>query len=126
MDTIFISELKLDVLIGIYAWEHEVPQTIQLDLELAIDASRCAHTGRIADTVDYAKVVGRIADTVAGRHFTLIEKLAEEIAGVILGEFGTSWVRVSIAKLAPLQGVKKLGVTIERGSRNERPGKRKG
>ena len=121
MDTIFISELRLDALIGIYAWEHEVPQTLQLDIEMAIDASRCAHSGRIADTVDYAKVVERIADTVAGRHFTLIEKLAEEIASVILREFNTPWVCVSIAKLGALRGVKKLGVVIERGARVSGP-----
>jgi 7,8-dihydroneopterin aldolase/epimerase/oxygenase len=117
MDTIFISELKLDASIGIYAWEHEVPQTIQLDIELAVDAGRCARSGRIADTVDYAKVVARIGETMAGRHFTLIEKLAEELAAMILREFNTSWVRISIAKLAPLRGVRKLGVTIERGTR---------
>jgi dihydroneopterin aldolase len=94
-----------------------VAQTIQLDIELAVDASRCANSGRIADTVDYAKVVARIGDTLAGRHFTLIEKLAEELAAMILGEFDTPWVRISIAKLAPLRGVKKLGLTIERGVR---------
>ena len=114
MDIIFISELRLDALIGIYAWEHEVPQTIQLDIELDVDASRCARSGRIADTVDYAKVVARVTETVTGRHFTLIEKMAEEIAAVILREFGTPRVRVSIAKLAPLRGVKKLGLSIER------------
>ena len=118
MDTIFISELRLDALIGIYAWEHEVPQTLQLDLELAVDASRCAHSGRIADTVDYAKVVTRIGETLAGRHFTLIEKLAEEIAAMILRDFDTPWVRISIAKLAPLPNVRKLGVVIERGKRD--------
>ncbi len=117
MDTIFISELKLDASIGIYAWEHQVAQTIQLDVELAVDASRCARSGRIADTVDYAKVVARIGDTLAGRHFTLIEKLAEELAAMILDEFDTPWVRLSIAKLAPLRGVKRLGLTIERGVR---------
>jgi dihydroneopterin aldolase len=118
MDTIFISELKLDVLLGIYAWEHEVPQTIQLDIELAVDAARCARSGRIADTVDYAKVVARITEVASARHFTLVEKLAEELAGVILGEFATPWVRISIAKLAALKGVRKLGLTIERGSRS--------
>jgi dihydroneopterin aldolase len=117
MDTIFISELKLDTLIGVYAWEHEVPQTIQLDLELAVDASRCARSGRIADTVDYSRVVTRIRETLAGRHFTLIEKLAEELAAMILGEFDTPWVRISVAKLAAVRGVKKLGLTIERGVR---------
>jgi dihydroneopterin aldolase len=118
MDTIFISELKLDTLIGVYAWEHEVPQTIQLDLELAVDASRCARSGRIADTVDYSKVVTRIRETLAGRHFTLIEKLAEELAAMILREFDTPWVRISVAKLGALRGVKKLGLTIERGMRS--------
>ncbi|MCC6531879.1 MAG: dihydroneopterin aldolase [Burkholderiales bacterium] len=118
MDTIFISELKLDARIGIYAWEHEVAQTLELNIELAVDASRCARSGRIADTVDYAKVVQRIAETVAGRHFTLIEKLAEEIAAMILTDFATPWVRLSIAKLAPLRGVRKLGVVIERGKRS--------
>ncbi len=117
MDIIFISELKLDALLGIYPWEREVPQTIQFDVELAVDASRCARSGRIADTVDYSKVVTRIRETMANRHFTLIEKLAEEIAGMILAEFDTPWVRITIAKLAPLKGVKRLGLTIERGAR---------
>ena len=115
MDTVFISELKLDALIGIYTWEHTVPQTIQLDLEIAVDAGRCARSGKIGDTVDYAKVVERIRETITGRHFTLLEKLAEDLAATIMCEFGTPWVRISIAKLAPLRGVKKLGVTIERG-----------
>jgi dihydroneopterin aldolase len=117
MDTIFISELKLEALIGIYPWEHEVPQTIQLDVELAVDAGRCARSGRIADTVDYAKVVARIGETLAGRHFTLIERLAEELAAMVLREFDTPWVRITIAKLAPLRGVKRTGLTIERGTR---------
>lgn len=117
MDTIFISELKLDALIGIYAWEHEVPQTLQIDVELAVDARRSAQSGRIGDTVDYAKVVKRITETATSRHYTLIEKLVEDIAAMVLHEFNTPWVRVSIAKLAPLRNVKKLGVTIERGSR---------
>ena len=117
MDIIFISELKLDALLGIYPWEREVPQTIQFDVELAVDASRCARSGRIADTVDYSKVVTRIRETMANRHFTLIEKLAEEIAGMILAEFDTPWVRITIAKLAPLKVVKRLGLTIERGAR---------
>lgn len=125
MDTIFISELKLEALIGIYAWEHEVPQTIEINVELAVDASRSARSGKISDTVDYAKVVERISATVNARHYALIEKLAEELAGVIVREFDTPWLRVSIAKLAPLRGVKKLGVTIERGDRSERTPRKK-
>lgn len=120
MDTIFISELKLDALIGIYAWEREVPQTLQLDIELAVDASRSATSGRIGDTVDYAAVVRRISDIVTSQHYTLIEKLAEEVAAAVLNEFNTPWVRVSIAKIAALRNVRKLGVIIERGVRPPR------
>jgi dihydroneopterin aldolase len=32
-------------------------------------------------------------------------------------EFGAPWIKVSIAKLAPLRNVKRLGVSIERGTR---------
>ena len=117
MDTIVISELKLDALIGIYAWEHEVAQTIELDLEIAIDAGRCARSGKIGDTVDYAKVVERIRQVLAGRHFTLIEKLAEELAAVIMREFGTPWIRISVVKLAAIRGAKKVGIRIERGKK---------
>ena len=117
MDTIFITQLRLDALVGIYPWEHEVPQTIELDLEIAVDASRCARSGKIGDTVDYAKVVTRIKAALANRHFALIEKLAEELAACIIGEFGTPWIRISVAKLAPMRGVTKLGITIERGKK---------
>ena len=117
MDTIVISELKLDALIGIYAWEHEVPQTIELDLEIAVDAARCARSGKIGDTVDYARVVERIRQVLGGRHFTLIEKLAEELAAVVMREFGAPWIRISVVKLAAIRGVKKVGIRIERGKR---------
>jgi dihydroneopterin aldolase len=117
MDTVFISEFKVDALVGIYAWEQEVPQTIQIDLEIAIDAGRCARSGKISDTVDYAKVVGRIRQLLAERHFTLIEKLAEELANVVLTEFHAPWLSVSIAKLSAMRNVKMLGVHIERGKK---------
>ena len=60
MDTIFISDLRLDILIGVYDWERKVPQTVQLDLEIGIpDASR-PRSDLIRETIDYAKVIERI------------------------------------------------------------------
>jgi dihydroneopterin aldolase len=47
----------------------------------------------------------------------LLEHAAESIAGMVLRDFKAPWLRVSIAKLAPLQGVKKLGISIERGEK---------
>ncbi len=117
MDTIFINDFRLRLLIGVYDWERQVPQTVQFDLEIGIPGSRAGHTDTIADTIDYAKVVARIEDSLNQSHFSLLEKLAEHVAQLILGEFKSPWVRVSITKLAPLKNVKRLGVTIERGKR---------
>ena len=117
MDNIFISELKIETRIGVYEWERKVAQTIQLDLDIGLRDARAAQSGNLDDTIDYSKVVGRIEALFAGQHFDLLETAAETIAGIVLNDFGAPWVRVSIAKLGALRSVKKLGITIERGSR---------
>ena len=117
MDTIFISELRLDILIGVYDWERQVPQSVQFDLEIGIPQGRAAHSDRLADTIDYAAVTRRVEASLRENHFGLLERVAEHIAELIEREFGAPWVRVSVTKLAPLKNVKRLGVIIERGTR---------
>jgi dihydroneopterin aldolase len=117
MDIIFINDFRLNIRLGIYDWERVTPQTVQFDLEIGIPASRAAHSGAIADTVDYAKVVSRIEESLNGIHVALVEKLAEQVADLVIGEFRAPWVKVSIAKLGALKNVKRLGVTIERGAK---------
>jgi 7,8-dihydroneopterin aldolase/epimerase/oxygenase len=116
MDTIFISDFRVEILIGVYEWERRVPQIVQLDLEVGLPP-REKRSDKIGDTIDYAKVVGRVEQSLADHHFLLVEALAEHIAQLITAEFGAPWVRVSVTKLGALKGVKRLGVTIERGNR---------
>jgi 7,8-dihydroneopterin aldolase/epimerase/oxygenase len=116
MDTIFISELRIETLIGVYDWEKQVPQKIQLDLEFSLPARKSKEL-RLEDTIDYAVVVSRIEATLAEKHFGLLENLAEHLASLIMKEFKAPWVRISVAKLAALKNVKRLGVTIERGTK---------
>ena len=118
MDTIFISEFRIETRIGIYAWEQTVAQTIQLDIEVGLPGEHAAKSGKINDTIDYSKIVGRIEQLFRDEHFQLLEKAGETIADIILGEFKAPWVRLSIAKLGALRNVKKLGITIERGKRD--------
>jgi len=117
MDTIFISELRIETRIGIYEWEKKVPQTIQLDLEVGLPGAHASKSGRIGDTIDYSQVVARIEQLFGEHHFALLERAGEAIAEIVTREFRAPWVRVSIAKLAPLANVKRLGVTVERGRR---------
>ena len=117
MDIIFIQDFRLDILIGVYEWERRVPQTVQLDLEIALPP-REKRSDRIGDTIDYSKVVARIQASLAETRFVLIEALAEHIAQLVMNEFHAPWIRASVTKLGALKGVKRLGVTIERGSRS--------
>lgn len=116
MDVIFISDLRLDILIGVYDWEKQVPQKVQLDLEIGLPG-RKAGGDKLGDTIDYAAVVSRIEGTLAENRFGLLETLADHLAGIVMKEFRSPWVKVSVTKLAPLKNVKRLGVTIERGTK---------
>ena len=117
MDTIFISELRLDIRVGVYDWESRVQQKVQFDLEFALPDAKAAKSGNLADTIDYAAVVGRIEQSLAASHFGLLEKLAEHVAELVMRDFKAPWVKVSVTKLAALKNVKRLGVTIERGKK---------
>jgi dihydroneopterin aldolase len=118
MDTIFIHEFKIETLIGVYEWERKVPQTIQLDLEIGVPQSKAYTSDSINDTIDYGKVVARLRQTLSQQHFSLLERLAEHLAELIMKEFGAPWVKVSVAKLGLMRGIKRLGVTIERGNKS--------
>ena len=119
MDIIFIRDFRLKITVGIYAWERIVPQIVQLDLEIGIPGTHPSQSDTIDDTIDYAKVVQRIEDSLRDNKIQLLEKLAEHIAQIITGEFKAPWVKVSVTKLAALRNVKQLGVTIERGVKGE-------
>jgi 7,8-dihydroneopterin aldolase/epimerase/oxygenase len=117
MDIIFIRDFRLHITVGMYDWERIAPQTVQLDLEIGIPGNHAAQSDTIADTIDYAKVVQRIDESLRDNKIQLLEKLAEHIAQLVRGEFKAPWVKVSVTKLAALKNVKQLGVTIERGMR---------
>ena len=117
VDTIFISDFRIEILIGVYEWERRVPQTVQFDIEVGLPP-RDRRTDRIGDTIDYSKIVSRIEASLKENRFLLVEALAEHIAQLVLAEFGSPWIRASVTKLGALKGVKRLGVTIERGTRS--------
>jgi len=121
MDVIFISDLRLDILIGVYDWERRVPQTVQLDLEIGIPDGGRPRSDRIRETIDYAKVIERIQASLREERFLLVERLAEHLAALVMTEFRAPWVRVSVSKLAVEKDVKRVGITIERGSKQDHP-----
>ncbi len=117
MDTIFLRDLEIETIIGIYDWERETKQRITIDLDMAADARAAASTDAIDSTLNYKPVAKRLLAYVGDSRFQLIETLAESVADIVLGEFGAQWVRVRINKLGAVRHASNVGVVIERGVR---------
>ena len=115
MDKIFLSELKIDTIIGIWEWERRIRQTVVIDLEMSADIAKAAATDEVADTLNYKLVAKRVQTFVADSSFQLVETLAERIAAIIREEFGVAWVKVRVDKPGAIRGSKAVGVLIERG-----------
>ncbi len=114
MDTIFIHQLRLQAWIGLYRHEKIAPQTIEIDLEIALPGDTVFKTQKVADTIDYGVVVEHVRALLAKERFGLVETLAERIAGLLLQDLKSPRVKVSIAKLGVLREAQRVGVTIER------------
>jgi dihydroneopterin aldolase len=117
MDTIFLRDLRIRTIVGIWEWERRMPQVVSIDLDMATDIRRAASSDQIGDTLDYKGVSRRIKAFVEDSRFQLIETMAEQIAGIILAEFAVPWVRVAVHKPWAIRGSRDVGVTIERGAR---------
>ena len=119
MDKIFLRELKVETIIGIWDWERKIRQTIVIDLEMSADIAKAAASDDIEDTLNYKGVAKRVQQFVADSSFQLIETLAERIAGIVREEFGVAWVRVVVHKPGAIRGSRDVGIDIERGERPE-------
>ena len=117
MDIIYIRELKIDTVIGIYDWERRIRQRVILDLDLGADCARAARTDSVEDTVNYKSIAKRVIQFVGESEFFLVETLAERVAEVIREEFGVAWLRLKVNKKGALRGANDVGVIIERGER---------
>jgi len=116
MDTIFLSEVKVQTKLGVPEWERMTPQTITLDIEIGYDLSNACQSDDVNDTIDYGAVVNRVRKTLQENSFQLVEKLAEHLCQLILKEFNALSVKIKVAKPTILPGLKALGVVIERKS----------
>jgi dihydroneopterin aldolase len=115
MDIVFIEDLRIETVIGIYDWEREIRQVVALDLEMGFDNRKPAASDHIEDTLDYKAVAKRLIGFVESSHFQLVETLAERCAEIVLNEFHVIWLRLKLAKPGAVRGSKAVGVTIERG-----------
>ena len=114
MDKIFLRQLEVEAIIGIWDWEREVKQKVAIDLEMATDIKKAASSDSIDDTLNYKNVAKRLIAFVGDSEFQLVETLSERIAEIVVTEFGVPWVKVSVNKPGAIRGSKDVGIVIER------------
>jgi dihydroneopterin aldolase len=119
MDRVFIEDLNIETVIGIFDWEREIRQTVSIDLEMEFDIRRAAETDAIEDTLDYKSVSKRLIHFVEASEFQLVEALAESCAAIVLEEFPVNWLRLKLGKPGAIRGSSAVGVIIERDSRGK-------
>jgi dihydroneopterin aldolase len=117
MDIVYIRDLKIDTIIGIFDWERRIRQTVSLDLEMASDIAKAAASDDIRDALDYKAVSKRLIAFVESSEFLLVETLAEKVATLVLAEFPVPWLRLRLSKPGALRGAQDVGVIIERGGK---------
>lgn len=114
MDIIYLHDLKIETIIGIFDWERDVKQIVILDLDMAADIRPAAKTDNINDTLNYKAVAKRLIDFVGNSEFNLVETLAEQVAEIVLKEFNIPWIRLRINKAGAVRYAGDVGVIIER------------
>lgn len=115
MDIVYLNDLRIETVIGIYDWERRTRQTVILDIEMGADISEAARTDNIENTLDYKAVAKRLFAFIESSEFKLVETLAEKVAEIILVEFKVPWCRIRLNKKGAVRGVRDVGVIIERG-----------
>jgi dihydroneopterin aldolase len=117
VDIIYINDLRIETLIGIFDWERKVKQMVILDIEMAGDCRKAAVNDVVEDTVNYKSVAKRLIEFVGNSEYQLVETLAERCAEIIMDEYRVPWVKLRVNKQGALRGARDVGVIIERGER---------
>ena len=117
MDIVFIKQLEVRTVIGVFDWEREIKQKLVFDLELGTDIARAAKTDTLADTLDYKAISHAVFDYVESSKYQLVETLAEKVAELILRDFPVQWLSLTLNKPGAVSIAKSVGVKIERGLR---------
>ncbi|WP_261843778.1 dihydroneopterin aldolase [Aliamphritea ceti] len=117
MDIVYIKQLEIETVIGIYDWEREIRQRVVLDIEMGSDILAAAASENIDNTLCYKTISERLIDFIANSEFQLIETMAEEVTKILMNEFGVRWVRLQLGKPGAVPAAEDVGIIIERGER---------
>lgn len=113
-DSIFIEKLSFLASIGVFEWEKQFEQKLELDIELSTDIRPAAANDDLNLTLNYAAISELVINLAQSQHHDLIETLAEKIAAKLLQEFNTQQVSLTLRKPSAVPAAASVGVKITR------------
>ncbi|MGX9835800.1 bifunctional dihydroneopterin aldolase/7,8-dihydroneopterin epimerase [Enterobacter dykesii] len=116
MDIVFIEQLSVITTIGVYDWEQTIEQKLVFDIEMGWDNRKSAKSDDVNDCLSYADISEMVIAHVEGQRFALVERVAEEVAELLLKKFNSPWVRIKLSKPGAVARASNVGVIIERGT----------
>ena len=116
MDIVFIEQLSVITTIGVYDWEQSIEQKLVFDIEMGWDNRKSAKSDDVNDCLSYADISETVIAHVEGQRFALVERVAEEVAELLLTKFNSPWVRIKLSKPGAVARAANVGVIIERGT----------
>jgi dihydroneopterin aldolase len=114
MDKVFIKDLRVTGIIGIYKHERTTPQEMLINIIMHTDIRKAAQTDNIADCVDYEKVANKVKSHAETSKRLTVEALAEDISHLCLETPGVRQVNVMVEKTQAIAFTSSVGVEIER------------
>ena len=113
-DIIYIKDLRVETIIGIFDWERKVKQEVSIDMEFPFDCKKAAATDSIDDTIDYKAICKGVIKFVEDSSFQLQESLVEGIATLVKEEYNVESIKLRVSKPGALRGAKDVGLVIHR------------
>lgn len=113
-DSVFINNLSFLASIGVLDWEKSIQQKLELDVELTTDIRPAALHEDLSQTLDYAAISQRLITAAQAQHHDLLETLIEKLAQLLLKEFNTSQVTLTLRKPDAVPSAGSVGVRITR------------
>ena len=111
LDKLSLRGMRFDCIVGLFDFERNTPQPVELDVSLYFDTRAAAHHDKLNDTVDYSRLLGELRFVLTAGRFRLIESAAEAVAAWILMPPSTDVPRpqvqevdVRLSKLVALSG----------------------
>lgn len=112
LDYLDIKGLAITTRIGVYAWEQQISQRLELDITIPANFSACED--KIDQTIDYSKLCQQVTEFVESNAFQLIETVANQVAQLIKNEFNLDQVTVSVSKPHAIKNANNVRVTVTR------------